>query len=187
MREQERATRAIKGFEITLDMTSISCILLIVKMLLCGMGNKDRGDDGFGPYIVENFKETTNIKKIDCHLYLENYLNKIIDLQPDLIIFLDTIKKQDSGAILLKNKEIIENNPISISTHNLPFSAIYQYLKENTNAHIWFLGVKPYSYERLSDETAAIADRIIDVFYSLDKQKDLNIIKTYETLFATLR
>ncbi|MCK4673463.1 hypothetical protein KAT67_05720, partial [candidate division WOR-3 bacterium] len=141
----------------------------------------------FGPYIVENFQETDNIKKIDCNLYPENYLNKIIDLRPELIIFLDTIKKQDSGIILLKNKEILENNPISISTHNLPFSAIYHYLKENTNAHIWFLGVKPYSYERLSDETIAIADRIIDILNSLDKQKNLNTIGTYETLFTTLR
>jgi hydrogenase maturation protease len=151
------------------------------------MGNKERGDDAFGPYIVENFQETDNIKKIDCNLYPENYLNKIIDSHPDLIIFLDTIKKQDSGVILLKNKEILENNPISISTHNLPFSAIYQYLKENTNAHIWFLGVKPYSYEKLSDETIAIADQVIDILNSLDKQKDLNIIEIYETLFTTLR
>ncbi|GAI89509.1 unnamed protein product, partial [marine sediment metagenome] len=78
-------------------------------------------------------------------------------------------------------------SPISISTHNLPFSAIYQYLKENTNAHIWFLGVKPYSYERLSDETTAFANRIIDVLNSLDRQKKLSIIKTYATLAATLR
>lgn len=158
-----------------------------MKILLCGMGNKERGDDAFGPYIVENFQETDNIKKIDCNIYPENYLNKIIALHPDLIIFLDTIKKQDSGVILLKNKEILQGSPISISTHNLPFSAIYQYLKENTNAHIWFLGVKPYSYERLSDKTITIANRIIDFLNSLDSQKKLSIIKTYETLSATLR
>lgn len=158
-----------------------------MRILLCGMGNRERGDDGFGPYIVENIKETDHIKKIDCNLYPENYLNKIIALRPDLIIFLDTIKKQDLGAVLLKNKEILQGSPISISTHNLPFSAIYQYLKENTNAHIWFLGVKPYSYERLSDKIVTIANRIIDFLNSLDKQKKLSIIKTYETLSATLR
>ncbi|MCK4252774.1 hydrogenase maturation protease [candidate division WOR-3 bacterium] len=158
-----------------------------MRILLCGMGNKERGDDGFGPYIVENIQETDNIKKIDCNIYPENYLNKIIALHPDLIIFLDTIKKQDLRVILLKNKEILQGSPISISTHNLPFSAIYQYLKENTNAHIWFLGVKPYSYERLSDKTITIANRIIDFLNSLDGQKKLSIIKTYETLTTTLR
>ena len=158
-----------------------------MRIVLCGMGNKERGDDGFGPYIVENIQETDNIKKIDCNIYPENYLNKIIALHPDLIIFLDTIKKQDLRVILLKNKEILQGSPISISTHNLPFSAIYQYLKENTNAHIWFLGVKPYSYERLSDKTITIANRIIDFLNSLDGQKKLSIIKTYETLATTLR
>lgn len=179
--------KAIKGFEMNLDMTSISRILLIVKMLLCGMGNKSRGDDGFGSYIVENIQETDCLRKIDCTLFPENYLNKMVSENPDLIIFLDAVKRQDSQTVLLKDGEILKNNPISVSTHNLPFSAIYQFLKANTQAEIWFLGVKPSSFEKMSAATKTVAKKIINAFDFLDKQEKINILKVHETLSTTLR
>ncbi len=158
-----------------------------MRILLCGMGNRDCGDDGFGSYIVENIQETDNIKKIDCGLYPENWLNKILSFNPSLIIFFDTMKKEASESILLRNEEILENNPISVSTHNLPFSSIYYYLKENCKADIWFLGVKPHSYKQLTSETVTFANQIIKALDLLDKQKNLNIINTYETLSTTLK
>ena len=156
-------------------------------MLLCGMGNRDRGDDGFGVYIVDNIQESDRLRKIDCSIYPENYLNKIANESPDLIIFLDTVKREGSQAILLRNKEILENNPISISTHNLPFSAIYEFLKAHTQAKIWFLGIPPVSFEKMSVTTEKVAQKIINALNFLDKQEKLNIIKVYETLSTTLK
>ena len=156
-------------------------------MLLAGMGNRDRGDDGFGSYIVDNIQEYDRLRKIDCHIYPENYLNIIVDENPDLIIFFDTVNKEGSKAVLLKNKEILEKNPISISTHNLPFSSIYEYLKVNTHADIWFLGISPISYEKMSLTTEKIAQKIINALNFLDNQGKLNIIKIYETLYTTLK
>ena len=158
-----------------------------MKMLLCGIGNKDRGDDGFGAYILENIQESKCLRKIDCTLYPENYLNKMVNENPDLIIFLDTIKRQGSQNILLRNEEILENNPISVSTHNLPFSAIYEYLKANTQAKIWFLGVCPISFEKMSEITKTVAHKIMNALNFLDRQDNLNIIEIYETLSTTLK
>jgi hydrogenase maturation protease len=158
-----------------------------MKILLCGMGNKYRGDDGFGSYVVENIHDTDVIKTIDCEIYPENYLNKIISFEPDVILFLDTIKKDGSKAILLKDEEILENNPLSISTHNLPFTSIYQYLKKNSEAHIWLLGIRPKSYERLTQETLEMAQQIISVFNSLDCKNNIDIIELNENLSVTLR
>lgn len=147
----------------------------------------DRGDDCFGPYIVENFKETEKIKKINCTIYPENYLNKMVSLRPELIIFFDTVKSGGADTILLRDEEITENSTISVSTHNLPFSSMYQYLKENTGAHIWFVGIRPSSYEQPTEKTVTLANHIIKNFNLLDKQKKLNIINIYETLSTTLR
>jgi hydrogenase maturation protease len=173
---------------LVLDKENFLNIIIRMKLLLCGMGNKERGDDGFGPYIVENVRETDNLKKIDCNLYPENYLNKIVSLNPDLIIFFDTVKKEGAKTFLLRNDEIVTNNPISVSTHNLPFSAIYQFLRENSKAEIFLLGVSVNSYQELSTETKNIADRICAVFKSIDKQKNLNIIvELYENISAAIR
>ncbi|MGB3479209.1 MAG: hydrogenase maturation protease [bacterium] len=158
-----------------------------MKIFLCGMGNRDRGDDGFGSYIVENIQESDCLKKIDCALYPENYLNKMTSENPDLIIFLDAVKRQGSQTVFLKDGEILENNPISVSTHNLPFSAIYQFLKANTQAEIWFLGVKPSSFEKMSSATKTVAHKIINILSFLDNQEKINILKVYETLSTTLK
>ncbi len=170
-----------------IDNRNFIYIIVRMKMLLCGIGNKDRGDDGFGAYILENIQESNYLRKIDCALYPENYLNKMVSENPDLIIFLDTIRRQGSQNILLRNGEILENNPISISTHNLPFSAIYEYLKANTRAKIWFLGICPISFEKMSETTKIVAHKIINALNFLDKQEKQDIIKIYETLSTTLK
>ena len=172
---------------ICVDMSCILDTIFLVKMLLAGMGNRDRGDDGFGSYIIDNIQESDRLRKIDCSIYPENYLNKIVDETPDLVIFFDTAKIKGSKAVLLKDEDILENNPISISTHNLPFSSIYEYIKVNTQAKIWFLGIAPISYEKMSLTTEKIAQKIINTLKFIDKQEKLNIIKIYETLSTTLK
>lgn len=151
------------------------------------MGNRSRGDDGFGPYVIEQIKETDSIKKVDCNLYPENYLNKIISYNPDLVIFFDAIQRHGEESVLLRDDEVLKNNTISVSTHSLPFSSIYYYLKENSHANIWLFGVRPISYTHLTEEVISSAKRVIDVFNSLDSEHQINIIKLYETLSLTLR
>ena len=151
------------------------------------MGNRSRGDDVFGQYIVENIRETDTVKQIDCGLYPENYLNKMVSYNPDLIIFFDTIERQGDGLVLLRDEEILVQNPLSVSTHNLPFSSIYHYLKESSQANIWFLGVQARSYTHFTEETQRSAQRITDIFNSLDNEKKIDIIDLYETLSTTLR
>ncbi|KPK68506.1 hypothetical protein AMJ87_11805 [candidate division WOR_3 bacterium SM23_60] len=158
-----------------------------MKILLCGMGNRERGDDAFGPYVVDHINETANIRTIDCALYLENHLNQIIAHQPDLVVLLDTVQKDGQKAVLLKDREILDNATISVSTHNIPFSSIYDYMKENSNATIWFYGVQPFSYEHFTRQTIDSAKRVINIFNSLDSQNKINIIDLYETLSTTLK
>jgi hydrogenase maturation protease len=156
-------------------------------ILLCGMGNKQRGDDGFGPYIIEHVRESDAVKKIDCHLFPENYLNKMVSRNPDVIIFFDAVRGIEKRTVFLENSEITECSTISITTHNLPFSAIYDYIKQYSKAKIWFFGVKPLSYEVMSHEVLELADGIVEFFNTLDKEEKANIIDVYENLSTTLR
>jgi hydrogenase maturation protease len=158
-----------------------------MRVVLCGMGNTERGDDGFGPYIIQHCKTTATVIPVDCGMHPENYLNKIISLYPDVIVFLDTVIKQDSETVFLRDEEILEQSTLSVSTHNIPMSALYGYLKENCSASIWFVGIRPRSYEHMTEEVTANAHRIINYFDLLDNQKKINIIGIYENLSSTLR
>lgn len=158
-----------------------------MRILLCGMGNEERGDDGFGPYIIRHVTSTDAVRTMDCGMHPENYLNVIIAHSPDIIVFLDTVNKEDSETVFLKDEEISEQSTLSVSTHNIPMSALYQYLKENCSARICFVGIRPRSYEYMTEEVTAVAHRIIQYFDSLDNQNKINIIGIYENLSSTLR
>jgi hydrogenase maturation protease len=176
-----------------------SCLLSLVdnafslfynkKMVIvaCGVGQRDRGDDGFGPYVIEQLRGQKSIRKIDCGLYPENYLNKITALAPNLVIFFDTIMNDQESAVVLMNEEILERTPVSVTTHSLSFAAMYEFLRANGVSDIFFFGVPVLSYEVLSKETRDTADRIIAILNKVDKHPGFGIINLYEALSEQIR
>lgn len=159
-----------------------------MKIVLCGIGNEEAGDDCFGPYVINHIKETPTLRKINCGMVPENYLNKIIDHDPDLVVFLDTLQNDNNEAVtIMKNDELLDLNPNSISSHNLPFSAIYRFIRAHCQADVFFVGVRPHSYHDMSPETGFIAEKIIEKFHVLDTMGVMNIIQIYEILSHILR
>lgn len=153
-----------------------------MRIVVCGIGNVERGDDRFGPYIVAHLREGEMLKKIDCGLYPENYLNEIISLKPDTVIYLDTVRGAGKGAVLLTNDEILDRSSLSVSTHNLPFAALYSFLKGSGVDTICFLGVPAISYTEFSAPVRAVAERLIALLNEVDKTGDLDIISIYDVL-----
>jgi hydrogenase 3 maturation protease len=158
-----------------------------VCVAICGIGSKDRGDDAFGPYIVDHVRESERVRKIDCGLYPENYVNKILELSPELVIFFDTVAQEEGKPVMLKDDEIADKMPISVSTHNLSFGAIYELLKENGVENIFFFGVPALSYAQYSSEIKEIADRVISVINDIDKTMGFSIMSFYEALSEQIR
>jgi len=156
-------------------------------IVACGVGCKDRGDDGFGPYVIEHLRDQKSIRKIDCGLYPENYLNKIIALAPDLVIFFDTVVSDRKRTVILRNEEIVERSPVSVTTHSLSFGAMYEFLHANGVNNIFLLGVPVLSYEVFSREIRDTADRVITILNNIDKHRDFSIINLYEALSEQIR
>ena len=159
-----------------------------VKIILCGIGDKEAGDDFFGPYIISQIKETSNLKKINCGNIPENYLNKIIDQEPDLVVFFDTLRIDNDNAVtIIVDEELLNLNPGSTSTHNLPFSAVCMLIKSLCRANVWLVGIKALSYTELTDRTKQAAARIAGYLNALDGKGEIDIMKIYENLSHILR
>jgi hydrogenase maturation protease len=158
-----------------------------MRIVVCGIGNKERGDDAFGPYVVGCLREQKGLKKIDGGLYPENYLNKIVALAPDLVIFLDTITREEEQAIILMDDEIVRRSPVSVTTHSLSFGAMCEFMRASGVQHVLFLGVPALSYEQFSTETRELADRVISVLNNVDKTGDASIINIHEELSEQIR
>jgi hydrogenase maturation protease len=158
-----------------------------MKVVVCGIGNTERGDDAFGPLVVERLREGETLRKIDCGLYPENYLNRMVTPLPDLVLFLDTIGPDEERCVLLRNEEIASRSPLSVSAHNLSLTAMYELLKESGVKDVLFIGVPVRSYSKISARVKVLADRIISALNNIDKTSGFDIIKMYAVLSEQLR
>lgn len=132
-----------------------------MKILILGIGNTLKGDDGVGSYIVSKIK---NIEAIDAGIIPENYIQKIIDSKPDRIIIIDAVDFGGyPGEVKWFNE--IDSSSISISTHNLPPRLFIDFIKQQTGAEIKIIAIQPKQLrfnESLSEEVKKGADRLVE-------------------------
>jgi hydrogenase 3 maturation protease len=129
------------------------------KIVIIGVGNYLRGDDGAGPEFILNLKARIkryenstpppNSLKLGDQLVLmnvqevpENYLGKIIEHKPDTIVLVDAVDLGSPPGTI----KIVEQNALldeGFTTHNASLRLTIQYLKEISKANIFLLGIQP--------------------------------------------
>ena len=112
------------------------------KVVIVGIGNIMRGDDSFGPALVENLNGEVNAVCIDAGTAPENYLGKIAREEPDTILFADAVHLglAPGEYEILTKSEILNHG---LTTHDISPSMLIDYLQEHTEADIYLLGVQP--------------------------------------------
>lgn len=114
------------------------------KVMILGIGNPLRGDDGAGPYLIERLKGYTDAILLNCEEVPENFLGKIVQHQPDSILIIDTIDlgMRPGTAAIIEEDEV---GSISWATHHASLRLFIDYLKAETKANVLILGVQPSS------------------------------------------
>ena len=137
------------------------------KVVFVGIGNILKGDDGVGCYFVEELSKkikNDKISFINAGLCLENYLSKIVKLNPEVVIFVDAYRGEVEQPYLLLNKDEIQN--LTFSTHNISLVTIIEFLeKDLTDTQFYILAIKPQSLkiqEGISEETKKLVDTMIE-------------------------
>jgi hydrogenase maturation protease len=137
------------------------------KVVFVGIGNTLRGDDWVGCYFVEELSKkikNDKISFINAGLCLENYLSKIVKLNPEVVIFVDAYRGEVEQPYLLLNKDEIQN--LTFSTHNISLVTIIEFLeKDLTDTQFYVLAIKPQSLkiqEGISEETKKLVDTMIE-------------------------
>ncbi len=112
------------------------------KVLLIGAGNALRGDDGAGPAIVSLLEGKVDAGLLDVGEVPESYLGRILAAQADTIVLLDAA---DFGAapgdLAILNAEDVAG--CSVSTHQMPLDLFFHYIRQNSHAEIFALGIQP--------------------------------------------
>jgi hydrogenase 3 maturation protease len=129
------------------------------KVLVVGAGNTLRGDDAAGPAVVAALEGRVNAALLDVGEVPESYTGRILAAQADTMVLIDAA---DFGAApgdvaVLETEDIAGG---SLSTHQLPLDLFFRYLKENSQAAIFGLGIQPAQLTLGAPLSAAVASSV---------------------------
>ncbi len=116
------------------------------KLIVLGVGNELKSDDGVGPFIIKKLKEE-NIENdkllfIDAQTVPENFTGKIRKEEPTHLIIVDAcLMDSQPGDMKIVDKDNFAN--IGISTHSMSLSFFVRYLEKDTDFKIIFIGFEP--------------------------------------------
>ena len=132
------------------------------RIVFVGVGNRMRGDDGIGPVLIDMLKSRVS-HAIDAGFTPENFTSTIKRLKPEVIVFIDAVKFDDSPPGYARILEIEDVEKRRISVHNLSLDVVMGYLKEETGANVFMIGVQPsriMDIEGLTPELSRNVDSI---------------------------
>ena len=143
------------------------------KIVILGIGNEIKGDDGLGSIIAQKslllFDKNKNITVFDGGTVPENYTGLIRKENPTHIILVDAVdmKKKPGYIRVVRKEEIAKYN---ISTHAMPVSFLIKYMETTVNAQIILIGIQPKSMgfaDPISKEVEKSIDDVVDTFNEL--------------------
>ena len=116
------------------------------KLIILGVGNELKSDDGVGPFIIKNMMaeniESDRLLLINAETVPENFTGKIRKENPSHVIIVDAcLMGCRPGDIKIVDKDDFTN--IGISTHSMSLSYFVKYLEKDTDFKIIFVGIEP--------------------------------------------
>ena len=139
------------------------------KVLVIGVGNTLRGDDAAGPEILTALEGKVKAHLLDVGEVPESYTGRILAEQADTIVLIDAA---DFGAapgdVAVLEAEDLAGG--SLSTHQLPLDLFFRYLRENSQAEIFAVGIQPAQLilgEPMSAPVASSVEALAQVLQNL--------------------
>lgn len=112
------------------------------KVVVLGIGNPSRGDDGAGSLVAQGLKDEPAVCVIDGQDVPEHYLCRVADERPDTIAIVDSVNLNAApGSVAVLEKESLA--AYWPSTHRMPISLLMDYLQKETHARIFLIAIQP--------------------------------------------
>ncbi|MCX6339061.1 MAG: hydrogenase 3 maturation endopeptidase HyCI [Candidatus Aureabacteria bacterium] len=132
------------------------------RLVLVGVGNPLRGDDGVGSLLARRMRERGKPFVLDGGTAPENCGEPIAALAPETVLVVDAARcGGDAGAVrIFRSGEIAGG---ALSTHDQSLRVLAHYLKRRCGCEMLILGVEPASVgigEGLSAPVRAALDEM---------------------------
>ena len=134
-------------------------------LLLVGIGNVLKKDDGVGVYITNNIEHTDFIHPLTVEVSIENYIGKINQIDTHLLILIDAMDFRKAPGYW-KILPIQHISGFTTHTHNITLDKVAELFRHKT----YVLGIQPENIqlgEGLTSSVEESAHKIIQQLYSL--------------------
>ena len=112
------------------------------RVVIVGIGNDLKGDDGAGPFVCRLLTGKTCVDVVDTGSAPENYIQYIIRKKPTCIVIVDAVDfGEEAGRIkIFKTGEL---NSAAVSTHSPSPGLFIDMICAQTKADVDFVGIQP--------------------------------------------
>jgi hydrogenase 3 maturation protease len=112
------------------------------NVLVIGAGNTLRGDDGAGPALTALLEGKVKASLLDVGEVPESYFGRILAAQADTIVLVDAADfGAEPGDLAILEAEDV--TACCLSTHQIPLDLFFRYIKEQSRADMFALGIQP--------------------------------------------
>jgi hydrogenase 3 maturation protease len=136
------------------------------RIVLLGVGNELRHDDGVAQSIIKRLNECVDdtILVLDCKDVPENFTGYVKRFKPTHIILIDAVDYgANPGDFEIFDIQDIES--IGITTHRASLTVMAGYLLQETSARIFMIGIQPADSSfgiGLSEDVKRAVDLIVE-------------------------
>lgn len=111
-------------------------------LVIVGVGNRLRGDDGLGPSLIDRLKERGFAHCVDAGPAPENHVSAVLQKDPKTILLVDAthLGLPPGACRLLTQQDILRTG---ITTHDIPLPLLIDYMAERSGARILLLAIQP--------------------------------------------
>jgi len=129
------------------------------KVIVVGIGNTLRADDGAGSLVAERLRERYPDVVFDAAQAPENYLAPIRRADPDVVMLVDAADFGGSpGEVRAATAEDVEG--LMMGTHAAPLSMFMRVLGNETQADVRLVAVQVATTTLGADMTREVADSV---------------------------
>ena len=112
------------------------------SVVIIGIGNELKGDDGVGPFLCHQLKGRVAAKLIDAGTVPENYIQPIIKAKPEKLLVVDAMEfGGEAGEVRIF--EVGDISSVVMSTHSLSPRLFVDLIGREIEVEVLFLGIQP--------------------------------------------
>jgi hydrogenase 3 maturation protease len=141
------------------------------NVLLLGVGNRSRGDDGVGSYLIKRLQKKVNIPLLDAGDVPENCISQIESSGANMVLIVDAADFNASpGEIALIDFADMRKN--GVSTHTANLDLLFKVIPSSKRPETLLVAIQPGSStgKGLSEAVRDSLDGLESVFVSLFKK-----------------